>query len=58
MPVALEATVHEESEELEIEATTAVDQRDLGMTFSPLGMIRAPATLHVRARLTPDRGQH
>jgi polyisoprenoid-binding protein YceI len=57
VPVALEATVREEADELEIEATTAVDQRELGMTFSPLGMIRTPATLHVKARLTPERGQ-
>ena len=55
VPVALEATVREEGNELEIEATTTVDQRELGMTFSPLGMIRTPATLHVKARLTPDR---
>ena len=58
IPVALEATVREEGDELEIEATTAVDQRDLEMTSGPLGMIRTPATLHVRARLTPDRGDH
>lgn len=57
VPVALDATVREEGNELEIEATTTVDQRELGMTFSPLGMIRTPATLHVKARLTPDRGQ-
>jgi polyisoprenoid-binding protein YceI len=57
VPVALDATVRQEGDELEIEATTTVDQRELGMTFSPLGMIRTPATLHVKARLTPDRGQ-
>jgi polyisoprenoid-binding protein YceI len=57
VPVALDATVREEGNELEIEATTTIDQRELGLTFSPLGMIRAPATLHVKARLTPDRGQ-
>jgi polyisoprenoid-binding protein YceI len=55
VPVELEATVREEGDELEIEATTTIDQRELGMTFSPLGMIRTPATLHVRGRLTPDR---
>ena len=57
VPVAVEATVRESGDELEIEATTTVDQRELGMTFSPLGMIRTPSTLHVRARLTPDLGQ-
>jgi polyisoprenoid-binding protein YceI len=55
-PVALDATLRETGDELEIEATTTFDQRELGMTFSPLGMIRTPSTLHVRARLTPDRG--
>ena len=57
VPVALGATVREAGDDLEIEATTTVDQRELGMTFSPLGMIRTPSTLHVRAWLTPDRGQ-
>jgi polyisoprenoid-binding protein YceI len=57
VPVALEATIREGGDELEIEATTTADQRELGMTFSPLGMIRTPATLHVKARLTPDRGR-
>ena len=57
VPVALEATVREEGDQLEIEATTLVDQRELGMTYSPLGMIRGPATLHVKVRLTPDRGK-
>jgi hypothetical protein len=42
---------HARASELEIEATTTVDHRLLGMTWSPLGMIRPPATLHVKARL-------
>ncbi len=37
---------------LEIEATTTVDQQQLGMSSGTLGMIRRPATLHVRARLS------
>jgi polyisoprenoid-binding protein YceI len=57
IPIALEATVREDDGELEIETTTTVEQRDLGMTFSPFGMIRSPATLHVRGRLTPDCGK-
>jgi len=55
VPVSFEATVAEEGDELEIETTFEVDQRDLGMTHSPLGMIRPPATLHVAARLRPER---
>jgi polyisoprenoid-binding protein YceI len=36
---------------LEIETTTTVDQERLGMSSGQLGMIRRPATLHVKARL-------
>lgn len=36
---------------LEIEATTTVDQRELGMSGGPLGMIRPPVRLHVDAEL-------
>jgi polyisoprenoid-binding protein YceI len=37
---------------LEIEATTTVDQRRLGMSNGLLGMIRRPATLRVKAPLS------
>jgi polyisoprenoid-binding protein YceI len=40
--------------ELALEAVTYVDQRRLGMTFSPLGVVRRPTRLLVRARLVPD----
>jgi polyisoprenoid-binding protein YceI len=52
VPVSFEASRHEVGDDLELEATTAVDQRLLGMTHSPLGMLLAPASLHVKARLT------
>jgi polyisoprenoid-binding protein YceI len=52
VPLSLEAPVRQLDGELEVEATARVDQRLLGMTWSPLGMVRSPATLHVRARLT------
>jgi polyisoprenoid-binding protein YceI len=46
------AAVHQPGDDtLEIEATTRIDQRQLGMTSGRLGMIRPPATLHVKARL-------
>jgi polyisoprenoid-binding protein YceI len=45
------ATVRRLGDELEIEATTTIDQRQLGMSTGRLGMIRPPATLHVTARL-------
>jgi polyisoprenoid-binding protein YceI len=38
--------------DLEIETTTTVDQERFGMSSGQLGMIRRPATLHVKARLT------
>ena len=49
----LDATVaHLDDGRLEIEATTTVDQRRLGMSSGLLGMIRRPATLHVKALLS------
>jgi len=54
VPLSLEAPVRELDGELEVEATTLVDQRRFGMTWSPLGTVRSPSTLRVRARLTPS----
>jgi len=53
VPVSFEASRRDVGHDLELEATTTVDQRLLGMTHSPLGMLRAPTSLHVKARLTP-----
>lgn len=54
VPLSFDATLRAYGDERELETTTPVDQRLLGMTHSPLpGMIRPPATLHVRARLVP-----
>jgi polyisoprenoid-binding protein YceI len=50
-----DAAVRRIGAELAVEATTLADHRQLGMTWSPLGMLRAPAQLAVRARLVPDR---
>jgi polyisoprenoid-binding protein YceI len=47
----LDATVREVDGELEIAAVTEADHRELGMTWSPLGILRAPSTLIVRGRL-------
>ena len=52
VPLNFDATVREIGDEREIEATTAVDHRLLDMTWSPLGAMRSPSTLHVKARLT------
>ena len=45
------AMVREIDGELEIDASTLADQRELGMTWTPLGILRAPSTLIVRGRL-------
>ena len=50
VPLEFDATVRQLDDALEIEATTTVDQRQLGMSSGQLGMIRPPATLHVKAR--------
>jgi polyisoprenoid-binding protein YceI len=50
-PLDLTATVRPVGDEFELEAVATVDQRELGMTWSPLGMVRAPAKLLVRGRL-------
>jgi polyisoprenoid-binding protein YceI len=53
MQLEFAATVRQlDYDALEIEATTTLDQRELGMSTGQLGMIRPPATLHVKARVT------
>jgi polyisoprenoid-binding protein YceI len=52
VPLEVVATVRPAGEELEIEASGEVDQRKLGMTYSPLGTLRGPVRLTVRGRLT------
>ena len=52
--VTAEATLEERDGEVEIAATALVDQRTLGMTWSPLGAVRTPAELIVRGRLVRD----
>jgi polyisoprenoid-binding protein YceI len=52
VPLEFAATVRQLGDALEVEATTTVDQRRLGMSSGRLGMIRPPARLHVKARLS------
>jgi polyisoprenoid-binding protein YceI len=49
--MTLEPTIHQTRDQLEIDVTTTVDQRRLGMTWSPLAMTRSPVTLKVHASL-------
>jgi polyisoprenoid-binding protein YceI len=54
-PLQVEVTVEQADGRLELDAAATVDQRQLGMTFSPLGLVRTPTALRVRARLRPER---
>jgi polyisoprenoid-binding protein YceI len=54
IPLELNAEVHEIDGELEIDAATTAPHRELGMTWSPLGMIRPRSELLVKAHLTPE----
>ena len=51
VPLEFDARVQPVDHGLQIEATTTVDQRQLGMSSGQLGMIRPTATLHVKAHL-------
>jgi polyisoprenoid-binding protein YceI len=53
--VELDAGIRQLGDQLEIEAVTTIDQRQLGMTWSPLGMTGFPTTVTVRARLRREQ---
>lgn len=55
--VALELrpAMRQVDDQIEIDASTTVDQRHLGMTWSPLGIARTPTVLTVHAHLCPQR---
>ena len=57
VPVEVEATLRQLGDDLQLEASTQVDQRELGMTWSPLGITRAPSTLIVHGRLVREEDQ-
>jgi polyisoprenoid-binding protein YceI len=54
IPVELEAQVRQVDGELDIEAATTAPHRELGMTWSPLGMIPPRSELFVKAHLVPN----
>lgn len=54
IPLRLEATLRRTGDELEVDAVTEADHRELGMTWNALGMVRSPSRLRVKARLVPD----
>jgi polyisoprenoid-binding protein YceI len=51
IPLDVDATVTPAGEAFEIEATALADHRELGMLWSPMGILRAPSKLVVRGRL-------
>lgn len=51
VPLQIVATLERDGDEYDIAAETTVDQRELGMTHSPLRMLHYPAKLFVRGRL-------
>jgi predicted PurR-regulated permease PerM len=57
VPVAFDASVRVIDGELELEATTAVDQGRFGMSQGPFRNVRPPTKLHVKTRLVRERSE-
>jgi len=55
MALELRPTMRQADDEIELDASATVDQRQLGMTWSPLGITRTPTELTVHAHLHPQR---
>jgi len=53
----LDATLSQVDGELEVQASTHADRRELGMTWSPLGILRAPSKLIVTRPPDPTSRQ-
>jgi polyisoprenoid-binding protein YceI len=51
IPLDLDATIHTVADGIEIEAVTHAPHRQLGMTWSPLGIARPHSTLIVKGHL-------
>ena len=54
--VALELrpTMRQVDDRIEVDVSATIDQRQLGMTWSPLGITRTPTVLTVHAQLRPQ----
>ena len=55
VPLVFDASVRVIDGELELEATTAVDQRRFGMRHGPFRNVRPPTNLHVKTCLVRER---
>ena len=54
IPLEVDVALRRDGDELLIDATTQADHRRLGMTWSPLGIVRTPSELAIHGRLVPD----
>ena len=54
IPLSLEATLRRSGDDLELEAVTDVDRRELGMTWNLLRTVGTTSTLTVKGRLVRD----
>jgi hypothetical protein len=54
IPLELDAHLRRVEGEIEIEAAATAPHGELGMTWSPLGMIAPRSQLFVKGRLTPQ----
>jgi polyisoprenoid-binding protein YceI len=54
VPLEIDAALRRAGDTLELAAVADIDQRRLGMTWSPLAIIRTPTTLVVKGTLVPD----
>jgi polyisoprenoid-binding protein YceI len=54
VPLELEASLTRSNDQLRIDVSTPLDQRLLGISWSPLAMTRSPVMLKVSALLRPE----
>lgn len=55
VPLDVEASIAAtEAQELQLDACAEIDHRELGMTWSPLGILRSPSVLIVAGLLVPE----
>ena len=53
--MAFGADLKADGDDLAVEVTTSADQRQLGMTWSPMGIMKSPTTMVVHAHLVRER---
>jgi polyisoprenoid-binding protein YceI len=60
LPLGVEATLRQDGDELEVESATAIDYRQIGISWgaawTATGVLRTPGTLVVKGRLVRDLG--